>query len=45
MQHLLPQEAQDIPDPAGPAASLMYISPQPIDEDAIDVGRADEDSD
>jgi hypothetical protein len=23
MQHLLPQEAQDIPDPAGPSASLM----------------------
>src|SRR5438445_4066830 len=45
MQHLLPQETQDIPDPAGPPASLIYISLQPIDEDAIDVGRADENTD
>jgi len=45
MQHLLPQETQDIPDPAGPPASLIYISLQPIDEDTIDVGRADEDTD
>jgi hypothetical protein len=45
MQHLLPQEAQDIPDPAGPPASLMYISLQPIGEGAIDVGIADEDTD
>jgi len=41
----LPQETQDIPDPAGPPASLIYISLQLIDEDAIDVGRAYEDTD
>jgi hypothetical protein len=44
MQHLLPQETQDIPDPAGQLASLMYISLQPFNEGAIDVGIADEDT-
>src|SRR2546430_8772612 len=45
MRHLLPQETQDIPDPARPPASLIYISLQPINEDAIDVGIADENTD
>jgi hypothetical protein len=45
IQPLLPQETQDIPGPAGPPASLLYISLQPIDEGAIDVSSADEATD
>jgi LmbE family N-acetylglucosaminyl deacetylase len=45
MQHLMPQEMQAIPEPAGPAASLIYIGLQPIDEGTIGVGITDEDTD
>jgi hypothetical protein len=44
MQHLLPQETQDIPGATGPLASLMEISLQPIDKGAIDMDIADEDT-
>ncbi len=34
-----------MPDPDEPAASLRYVSLQPIDEGALDLGEADTDTD